>query len=97
MNTKQYFSSDNLSFVAAALLAYPGRVSIKKVEFHPSKQGVKLYFLSPFEDVKQIYLEYVSDSLKLSPAQLSEKIAALKFIQADRPTVEVKESKNNNN
>jgi hypothetical protein len=78
---KEYFISDNLSFVATAILH--GGVSIQKVVFHPEKRGVKNFYLSPYQTANTLYLKYVSDQLKVSPSQLSEKIASLKGLQAD--------------
>ncbi len=82
---KEFFITDNLSFTATALLVYPGRIQIKRVVFHPQKQGVKNFYLAPYEAANSIYLEYCSDALKISPAQLSSKIATLKGIQAEMP------------
>ena len=80
---KQFFITDNLAFIATALLAYPGQIQIKRVVFHPQKQGVKNFYLSPYDRTNAIYLEYCSDALKISPAQLTSKIATLKGIQAE--------------
>lgn len=80
---KQFFICDNLSFVATAILH--GGVSIKKVIFNPEKYGVKSYYLDPYEKANELYLLYVSDQLKVSPSQLSAKIAALKGLQAELP------------
>lgn len=82
---KQFFITDNLAFIATALLSYPGEVQIKRVVFHPQKQGVKNFYLTPYDLTNSIYLEYCSDGLKISPAQLTSKIATLKGIQAEKP------------
>lgn len=85
MNINQYFITDNLAFISTALLTYPSLISIKRVVFHPYKQGVKNFYLAPYQKANEIYLEYVSDSLKISPAQLTSKIATLKGIRAEMP------------
>lgn len=82
---REFFITDNLAFIATALLSYPGKVQIKRVVFHPLKQGVKNFYLTPYETANAIYLEYCSDALKISPAQLTSKIATLKGIQAEIP------------
>ena len=82
MSNTAYFITDNLSFVASAIL--DGRVGIKKVVFHPNKQGVKNYYLSPFDLANQVYLDYISDRIKVSPAQLSAKISEIKHLRAER-------------
>ncbi len=80
-NKYAFYISDDLPFVASAILT--GRVQIKRVTFHPNKQGVKQYHLSPRETAQEIYLEYVSDQIKMSPQQLSSKIAVIKHLQAE--------------
>ena len=80
---KEFFISDNLSFVATAIIN--GGVSIQRVVFHPEKRGVKNFYLTPFKRANELYLSYVSDQLKVSPSQLSEKIASLKGLQAEIP------------
>lgn len=80
---KKYFTSHDLSFVASAILT--GRVAIEKVVFHEAKQNVKVYYLSPAEEAHKVHLEYISDKLKVSPAQLSAKIASIKNLQAEYP------------
>lgn len=81
MNNKQYFSSQDLTFTAAAILT--GKVSIAKVTWHPQKNYLKVYWLTPENIAKEIHLQYVSDQLKMSPIQLSAKIAAIKNLQAE--------------
>lgn len=82
---KPFFITDNLAFVATALLNYPGKIRIERVVFHPQKQGVKNFYLTPYDATNSIYLEYCSDVLKISPAQLTSKISTLKGIQAENP------------
>ena len=77
----EYYISDDLAFVACAILS--GKVTIKKVTFHPNKQGIKEYHLSPREVAKQLFLEFVSDQLKVSPKQLSDKVVAIKHLPAE--------------
>lgn len=81
---KKYFTSHDLSFVASAILT--GKVSIERVVFHETKQNVKVYFLTPAEGAHEIHLDYISDKLKVSPAQLSAKISSIKNLQAEYPT-----------
>lgn len=80
---KKYFTSHDLSFVAAAILT--GKVSIERVVFHEAKQNVKVYYLTPVEEAHKIHLEYISDKLTVSPALLSAKIASIKNLQAEYP------------
>lgn len=80
-NKYDFYISDELPFVASAVLT--GRVQIKKVTFHPNKQGVKLYHLYPREETRLIYLEYVSDQISIPPQQLSSKISAIKHLPAE--------------
>lgn len=80
---KKYFTSHDLSFVASAILT--GLVSIEKVVFHETKPNVKVYYLTPSDVAHKVHLEYISDKLKVSPAQLSAKIASIKNLQAEYP------------
>jgi len=82
---KPFFITDNLSFTATALLSYPGKIQIARVVFHPQKQGVKNFYLTPYKEANKIYLEYCSDMLRISPSQLTSKISVLKGIQAEDP------------
>ena len=81
--TKEFFITDNLAFVATAILVYPGKVQVKRVVFHPEKRGVKNFYLAPYDDAQKIFLEYCSDVLRISPAQLTSKISTLKGILAE--------------
>ena len=77
----QYHYSEDLSFIGTCILQ--GTVTIVRVVFHPQKQGVKGYYLSPKAEVERLHRLYVSDQLKVSPQLLSTKIAAIKHLQAE--------------
>jgi hypothetical protein len=79
---KKYFTSHDLSFVAAAILT--GKVGIARVTFDNERDWSKVYHLSPAEKVHELHLQYISDQLKVSPAQLSAKIASIKNLQAEK-------------
>ena len=80
MDYKYYYSED-LSFIATVVLQ--GNITIERIVFHPQKQGVKGYFLSPKSEVERLQKLYVSDQLKVSPQLLSTKIAAIRHLQAE--------------
>ena len=71
MNNDTY-STDNLSFAASVLLL-ERQVTIKRVTFHQTKPGVKIFHLSPKEVVRKLYLDYVSDKLLVSPPKFEFK------------------------
>jgi hypothetical protein len=80
-NTKGTFMSDNLTFVAAALIL--DKATIEYVIPHPSKPGVKMFILCPKEDSTSLYMDYISDKLKVSPQLLNAKIAAIRRLPVE--------------
>lgn len=80
-----FFKSDDLTFTATVILL--GKVVIERVSFHPVKQNVKIFYLSPKAEVEKLYRLYVSDRLQVSPQRLNSKISAIRHMPAE----EVKE------
>lgn len=81
MDNKNSYYSEDLSFIATIILQ--GEITIERVVFHPQKQGVKGYYLSPRSEVERLQKLYVSDQLKVSPQLLSSKIASVRHLQAE--------------
>lgn len=81
MDIKNSYYSEDLSFIATIILQ--GGITIERVVFHPQKQGVKGYYLSPRSEVERLQKLYVSDQLKVSPQLLSSKIASIRHLQAE--------------
>lgn len=77
---KETFKSTNLAFVATAVLT--GRATIIDVFFHPTKQFVKVFCLSPKDEAKKVYMAFASDKLTLSPNLLASKIQTIRHIPA---------------
>ena len=82
MQSQTYFS-DNLSFIASALLCGEGKVTISSVTLHSSKPGVKVFHLTPKNEAERLFKLYVSDGLRVSPSLLTSKIAELRYIPAE--------------
>ncbi len=81
MDNRNCYYSEDLSFIATVILQ--GGIRIERVVFHPQKQGVKGYYLSPRSEIERLHKLYVSDQLKVSPQLLSTKIAAIRHLQAE--------------
>lgn len=84
MNKEKYYISDDLTFVASGILL--NRFSIKKVENHPQKVGMKIFFLAPKDEAQEFYRKYISDAIKISPQRLNSKIAAIRHMPAEEET-----------
>lgn len=80
MTRNNFYTSDNLSFVSAAILS--GDITIVGVIQHPNNPRRKIFFLSPKDRAEKLYQDFMSDKLVFSAQQLSTKVAALKNMPA---------------
>lgn len=83
---KKFFTTSDLAFAGAALLT--DGITLCRVVFRDAHSGTKIFFLSPEEKAKALYLRYISDDLLVSPIQLSQKISVLKNMLAEPPEVD---------
>jgi len=81
------FRSSDLTFVATLILVSE-KITIQEVNFHPNKQGVKVYTLTPVDEVHRLEKLYISDQLKVSPQVLSSKIQAIRYLPANTKNYE---------
>ncbi len=81
-NKKQYFQSHDLTFVSTVMIL-SNTASIEAVVFHPTKENVKVFSLSPKTEVEKLHKQYINDRLLVPPQRLSAKIATIRHLRAE--------------
>ena len=78
-----FFESDNLSFIASAILT--GKVKVLAYPHpHPKFPSQLIYKVSPEKEARELYNKYLLDELKYSPRILAITISKLKGMPLEK-------------